>query len=255
MKALMNNDFGMDRVLESDGAVDRICMMLPLDILAHPDLSRGALELLTYCAFFEADEDDNRGHSQVLAALRRWSRLRGEDGLFCGLVFALRDATRELGEAPDVSSEQRALQLQLAILSFINELVNKMGSQTGRLELRKPLQRLNLSTNAHMVVDSITSPAAPQRRGSLDPETQKMVHQLLTPDVVSWGAAISACEKGKRWERALGLLQEMVHQLLTPDVMSCNAAGSAYEKGKQWDGYLGLLQEMAQQLLTPEVES
>ena len=48
----------------------------------------------------------------------------------------------------------------------------------------------------------------------------EMVHQLLAPDVVSWIAAISACEKGKQREASLGLLQEMVHQLLTPDVVS-----------------------------------
>ena len=61
---------------------------------------------------------------------------------------------------------------------------------------------------------------------------------------MSFSAAISACEKGKQWEGALGLLQEMVHQLLTPDVVSFNASISACEKGKQWEGALGLLQEM-----------
>ena len=49
---------------------------------------------------------------------------------------------------------------------------------------------------------------------------QEMLHQLLTPDVVSWNAAISACEKGKQWEGALGFLQEMVQQLLTPNMVS-----------------------------------
>ena len=49
-------------------------------------------------------------------------------------------------------------------------------------------------------------------------------------------SAISACEKGKQWGEALGLLQEMVHQLLTPDVVSLNAAISACEKGKQSEG-------------------
>ena len=48
----------------------------------------------------------------------------------------------------------------------------------------------------------------------------EMVHQLLTPNVVSWSAAIGACEKGKQWEGALGLLQEMVRHLLRPDVLS-----------------------------------
>ena len=58
-----------------------------------------------------------------------------------------------------------------------------------------------------------------------------MMHQLLTPNVVSWTAAISACENGKLWEGALGVLQEMVHQLLTPDVVSWSAAIGACEKG------------------------
>ena len=49
---------------------------------------------------------------------------------------------------------------------------------------------------------------------------QEMVHQLLTPDEVSWSAAISACVKGKQWEGSLGLLQKMVHQLLTPNVVN-----------------------------------
>ena len=48
---------------------------------------------------------------------------------------------------------------------------------------------------------------------------QEMVHQLLTPEVVSYNAAISACKKGKQWEGALGLLQEMVQQLLIPGVV------------------------------------
>ena len=61
-----------------------------------------------------------------------------------------------------------------------------------------------------------------------------MVHQLLTPNAVSWNATMSACEKGKQWEEALGLLKEMVHELLTPDAVSVNAAISACEKGKQW---------------------
>ena len=39
-------------------------------------------------------------------------------------------------------------------------------------------------------------------------------------DVVRYGAASSAYEKGKQWKRAFGLLQEMVGQLLTPDVVS-----------------------------------
>ena len=40
---------------------------------------------------------------------------------------------------------------------------------------------------------------------------KKMVDQLLTPNVVSCSTAITACEKGSQWQRALGILQEMAH--------------------------------------------
>ena len=59
-----------------------------------------------------------------------------------------------------------------------------------------------------------------------------MLRRSLTPDVVSHSAAISACEKGKHWEEALGLLQEMLRRSLTPDAVSRNAVISACEKGK-----------------------
>ena len=53
----------------------------------------------------------------------------------------------------------------------------------------------------------------------------EMVPHLLIPIVVSWSAAISACEKVESWETALGLLREMVrhllqHVLMTPNVVS-----------------------------------
>ena len=59
-----------------------------------------------------------------------------------------------------------------------------------------------------------------------------MLRRSLTPDVVSHNAAISACEKGKRWAEALRLLQEMLRTSLTPDVVSHSAVISACEKGK-----------------------
>ena len=64
------------------------------------------------------------------------------------------------------------------------------------------------------------------------------------PDVVSYSAAISTCEKGKQWEGALALLQEMVRKELTPNVVSYSSAISACEKGKLWEGTLALLREM-----------
>ena len=73
----------------------------------------------------------------------------------------------------------------------------------------------------------------------------QMMHQLLIPNVVSWNAVINACDKGKLWEAAFGLLQEMMHERLTPNVVSRSAVTSACEKRKHWKGAFGLLQEMA----------
>ena len=56
---------------------------------------------------------------------------------------------------------------------------------------------------------------------------------------MSFNASISACEKGKQWEGARGLLQELVHQLLTLNVVSFNASISACERGKQWEEAAG----------------
>ena len=52
----------------------------------------------------------------------------------------------------------------------------------------------------------------------------------LVPIVITYSAAISACEKWKHWEEALHLLQEMLRRSLTPNVVSCNSAmnGAAF---------------------------
>ena len=66
----------------------------------------------------------------------------------------------------------------------------------------------------------------------------------LTFDVFSFSAAISACEKGGQWERALSLLDEMRERGVTPDVISFNAVISACEKAGKWERALWLLDEM-----------
>ena len=58
-----------------------------------------------------------------------------------------------------------------------------------------------------------------------------MRHQGLLPDVITYNALISACEKGTLSERALQLLETMLHQGLLPDVITYNALISACEKG------------------------
>ena len=66
---------------------------------------------------------------------------------------------------------------------------------------------------------------------------------------MSRSAAVSACEKSKLLEEALGLLQEMMHQLLTPDVVSRSAGITTCGNGKRWEGAPGVLQKMVHQQL------
>jgi pentatricopeptide repeat protein len=53
----------------------------------------------------------------------------------------------------------------------------------------------------------------------------------LVPDVITYNAAISACERGRQPERAVQLVVEMQAQELRPDAITYNTAMSACEKG------------------------
>ena len=51
-----------------------------------------------------------------------------------------------------------------------------------------------------------------------------MAQKRLMPDVVSYSAGLSACEKASQSEEALPLLAAISMSLLTPDAVSYNAA-------------------------------
>ena len=62
-------------------------------------------------------------------------------------------------------------------------------------------------------------------------------------DTTSYSAAMSACEKGKRWELALEFLEEC-KTWATASTISYNAVISACEKGDQWQHAFALLRTM-----------
>eukprot|EP00973_Karenia_brevis_P064013 8895725-Karenia_brevis.AAC.1 len=62
--------------------------------------------------------------------------------------------------------------------------------------------------------------------------------------MISFGAAISACEKGRQWQLVAPLLDEMHRGGLSLDVISFNAAISACEKCWQWQRVAPLFDEM-----------
>ena len=72
----------------------------------------------------------------------------------------------------------------------------------------------------------------------------EMQQRRLEPNVINFNATISACEKGRQWEKALQLPYEMQQRRLEPNVISFNAAISACGKGGQWEKALELLDEM-----------
>ena len=47
-------------------------------------------------------------------------------------------------------------------------------------------------------------------------------------NIISYSAAISACEKGGQWEKPLELLKSMEVRGVEPDAISYNAAMSAF---------------------------
>ena len=77
----------------------------------------------------------------------------------------------------------------------------------------------------------------------------------VSPTVISYSAAISACEKGAQWERALTLFQAMPKAKIPSDVISCNAAISACEKGGQWEQALTLFHAMPKEKILSDVIS
>ena len=54
-------------------------------------------------------------------------------------------------------------------------------------------------------------------------------------NVISFNAAISACEKGRTWEKAPALLSEMREACTKRSVITFIAAISACEKGSRWE--------------------
>ena len=64
---------------------------------------------------------------------------------------------------------------------------------------------------------------------------------------------ISALGRSRQWERALSLLDEMRECGVTPNAISFSAAISACENGGKWERSLSLLDEMRERGVRPDV--
>ena len=70
-----------------------------------------------------------------------------------------------------------------------------------------------------------------------------MQRRGVQPDVITWNAAISACEKGAQWERALEMFEEMQRRGLQPDVITWNAVISSCQQSGSLDQAIDLFLE------------
>ncbi|CAE7150636.1 unnamed protein product [Symbiodinium necroappetens] len=68
--------------------------------------------------------------------------------------------------------------------------------------------------------------------------------ERLELQVITYNAAISACEKGSQWPLAIALLAELPQVALDHDVISFNAAISACGRGSQWAVAAALLRQL-----------
>ncbi|CAE7216238.1 unnamed protein product, partial [Symbiodinium sp. CCMP2456] len=82
-----------------------------------------------------------------------------------------------------------------------------------------------------------------------------MDHAQIIPDRVNYSAAMSACEKGSRWQLALSIFELLPRRSLGMDVTSVNTTLSSCMKGWQWKMSLELLSYMPKAKLLPDTIS
>ncbi|CAL1156233.1 unnamed protein product [Cladocopium goreaui] len=110
------------------------------------------------------------------------------------------------------------------------------------------LALMDSMVTAHFQPDIITFNAAMRAMLRHWPKALQLLRLMrrseLRPTLITYGALITCCEKGRQWQKALGLLQALKQQRLSVDVISYSACISAGEKARRSHVALELLEEM-----------
>ncbi|OLQ06731.1 Pentatricopeptide repeat-containing protein, chloroplastic [Symbiodinium microadriaticum] len=83
----------------------------------------------------------------------------------------------------------------------------------------------------------------------------EMQEDEVEPNVYSFSAAISACAVDGQWQNAFLVFWKMVSAGVTPNLITLNAALTSCEKGAEWQLAVSLLSRMLGFGLTPDVIS
>ena len=77
--------------------------------------------------------------------------------------------------------------------------------------------------------------------------------EQLEGDVVTFGAVMSAMNKGSQWDKSLETLNQMERSQLEGNLITCSSAISACEKGGKWQLALLLLDAIDGDGMQPSV--
>ena len=92
-------------------------------------------------------------------------------------------------------------------------------------------------------------------RGSFWQHALRLFGRLAVPNNITWNAVISACGRAKRWEHACGLLEQMTESQFQPDIITFNSTmrslGGAGSSTSRWQLGLALHGQLLTKQLLP----
>ncbi|CAL1153555.1 unnamed protein product [Cladocopium goreaui] len=170
---------------------------------------------------------------ELTATLEPNQIIMGKAAACCEMHGLWRLALGLLKEMADVQ-----LKINQIITSTVLSVLEKTGSWSQALGLFQPKEADLISFSAAIRTGNTTS-----KWNLAQTFLQLMQQRSLKPNMVSYGAAITACEKSCHWPVALAILWSNMKSL-ERNAVSFNAAISACEKAGEWQLALALLDIM-----------
>ena len=183
------------------------------------------------------------------SGIQRQSEAKSSGDVLLKLCQTLTEANLAKVLLPQVDSNQK-LQQTLKILSQ-----QKQGQLAiATLEAVRSAEKIPLTAPNYTVVLSSCAKSKLWKQ-ALALLFESMPTAKVQPNVISYNAAVSACEKGGQWQEAMTLFEAMPKAQIQPNVISYNAGISACEKGGQWQEALALFEAMPKAQIQQDVIS